>query len=37
MCVGCGRCIQRCPKDISFADTINRLSDEVDRLNTEGK
>ena len=33
MCVGCGRCIQRCPQDISFADTINRLSEEVDRLN----
>lgn len=33
MCVGCGRCIQRCPEDISFADTINRLSDEVDKLN----
>ncbi len=33
MCVGCGRCIQRCPKEISFADTINQLSEEVDRLN----
>jgi anaerobic sulfite reductase subunit A len=33
MCVGCGRCIQRCPEDIDFADTINRLSDEVDKLN----
>lgn len=33
MCVGCGRCVQRCPEDISFADTINKLSDEVDRLN----
>lgn len=33
MCVGCGRCIQRCPEDISFADTINRLSEEVQKLN----
>lgn len=37
MCVGCGRCIQRCPEDICFADTINRLSDEVDRLNSEAQ
>ncbi len=33
MCVGCGRCIHRCPKDISFADTINLLSEEVAKLN----
>ncbi len=33
MCVGCGRCVHRCPKDISFADTINLLSQEVDVLN----
>lgn len=32
MCVGCGRCLQRCPEDISFADTINRLSREVKLL-----
>lgn len=35
MCVGCGRCIQRCPEEISFSDTINHLSEEVDRLNAE--
>ncbi|MCR5785530.1 MAG: anaerobic sulfite reductase subunit AsrA [Eubacterium sp.] len=23
MCVGCGRCITRCPKDIDFSDTVN--------------
>lgn len=23
MCVGCGRCTQHCPKDISFSETIN--------------
>ena len=33
MCVGCGRCIRRCQKDISFADIINQLSAEVDKIN----
>jgi anaerobic sulfite reductase subunit A len=33
MCVGCGRCDIRCPKDISFRDTINRLHDEMENLN----
>ncbi len=33
MCVGCGRCVHRCPKDISFVDTINLLSKEVEKLN----
>ena len=37
MCVGCGRCIQRCPEKICFADTINTLSTEVDRINAEKK
>lgn len=37
MCVGCGRCIQRCPEDICFADTINRVSDAVDNLYKEKK
>ncbi len=37
MCVGCGRCIIRCPEDICFADTVNRLSGEVDRLNHPGE
>ncbi|HUW41139.1 MAG TPA: anaerobic sulfite reductase subunit AsrA [Rectinemataceae bacterium] len=35
MCVGCGRCTDRCPQLISFAATVNRLSGEVDRLNAE--
>lgn len=35
MCVGCGRCIGHCVENICFADTINRLSDEVDRLKAE--
>lgn len=26
MCVGCGRCSDSCSKDISFSDTINKLS-----------
>ena len=33
MCVGCGRCIQRCPEDICFADTVNKVSDAVDKIN----
>lgn len=32
MCVGCGRCTRRCPEDISFIDTVNRLHDEVEKL-----
>lgn len=35
MCVGCGRCIQRCPEDICFADTINKVSDAVDKINEQ--
>ena len=31
MCVGCGRCIQRCPKDIDFLLTINRFRDELEQ------
>lgn len=29
MCVGCGRCDMRCPKDISFFDTVNGLNGEM--------
>ena len=29
MCVGCGRCDIRCPKDISFFDTVCGLHDEL--------
>lgn len=35
MCVGCGRCDDRCPEFISFATIINRLSDEVEQLKKE--
>ena len=27
MCVGCGRCIDRCPQDIDYLDTVNGLAD----------
>lgn len=32
MCVGCGRCDDRCPVFISFSTTVNRLAGEVDKL-----
>ncbi len=32
MCVGCGRCVLRCPEEIDFLDTVNRLHDEVEQL-----
>lgn len=37
MCVGCGRCDMRCPKDISFFDAVNDLNKEIEELekNTE--
>ncbi len=31
MCVGCGRCIDRCPKGIDFLDTVNGLADELEK------
>ncbi|MGL4969996.1 MAG: 4Fe-4S dicluster domain-containing protein, partial [Fusobacteriaceae bacterium] len=33
MCVGCGRCDDKCPVFISFSTTVNRLADEVDKIN----
>ena len=35
MCVGCGRCIARCPREIDFLDTINRFHDELDAARKE--
>ena len=32
MCVGCGRCDIRCPKDISFFDTVCEVHDEIEKL-----
>ena len=37
MCVGCGRCTKRCPEDISYIETVNKLYDEVERLKAERK
>lgn len=34
MCVGCGRCTDRCPKEISFPDTINSLSEEIEKISS---
>ncbi len=33
MCVGCGRCDDKCPVFISFSTIVNKLSEEVDKLN----
>ena len=33
MCVGCGRCDIRCPKDISFFDTVCELHDIIEEKN----
>lgn len=35
MCVGCGRCVARCPRDIDFRDTVNRLAAELDKAREE--
>lgn len=31
MCVGCGRCIDRCPQGIDYLDTINGLSELLEK------
>ena len=35
MCVGCGRCTDRCPQYISMAATINKVSDAVAEIMEE--
>ena len=35
MCVGCGRCIDRCPKKIDYLDTVNGLTDALEKEVTE--
>lgn len=35
VCVGCGRCIDICPSFISFATTVNKFSDELDKIYSE--
>lgn len=32
MCIGCGRCDSRCPKDISFSNTINCVTEEMEKV-----
>lgn len=31
MCVGCGRCIDRCPRGIDFLDTINSFAEALEK------
>ena len=31
MCVGCGRCIDRCPKEIDYLNTVNGLTELLDK------
>ncbi len=35
MCVGCGRCMERCPEMISIAATVNKMSDAVEEIRAE--
>ena len=32
MCVGCGRCIHRCPEAISIISTIDKMNDAIDEI-----
>ena len=32
MCVGCGRCISRCPELISIAATVEKMAAAVDEI-----
>ncbi len=36
MCVGCGRCTDRCPENISITATINKVAKAVEEI-VEGK
>ena len=35
MCVGCGRCIDRCPEYISIAATVEKMSKAIDEIVAE--
>ena len=35
MCVGCGRCTDRCPEAISFTATINKVTKAVEEIMEE--
>ena len=32
MCVGCGRCIDRCPEFISIVATVNKMAKAIDEI-----
>lgn len=32
MCVGCGRCINRCPESISIVTTLNKMNKAIDEI-----
>lgn len=36
MCVGCGRCIDRCPEYISIAATVGKMAAAIDDIMAEG-
>lgn len=31
MCVGCGRCIAKCPKELDFSATLNEFTEELEK------
>ncbi len=35
ICVGCGRCTDNCPRLINFSTTINKFSEELDKIYIE--
>ena len=35
MCVGCGRCIDRCPEYISIAATVKKMANAIDEIVAE--
>ncbi|WP_051145909.1 anaerobic sulfite reductase subunit AsrA [Anaerococcus senegalensis] len=37
MCVGCGRCSAHCPQLISYPETINKVSKELEKVRSEVK
>lgn len=37
MCVGCGRCIERCPELISITHTLGKMSEAIEEIKKEAK
>ena len=35
MCVGCGRCIDRCPEFISIAATVEKMAKAIEEIEKE--